>query len=143
MSFSNTVTTLLDSDDEYYEAQLARRHAEAETLLRQQEKKECLECQAHKEAKIAEQKKLKEEAQRKQKEEKLCWKEEECQRDLAHCLEADHITAVKQQWRKNWSKTFLLPPSPSSDEEMNLIDLSSLTKRQHLRYLPKETLKAC
>jgi len=62
MSFSNTVTALLDSDDERYEAQLARRCAEAEILFRQQEEKERLEHQAHKEAKIAEQKRLEEEA---------------------------------------------------------------------------------
>jgi len=62
MSFnSNLVVTLSDSDDECYEAQLARRHAEAETLLCQQEEKECLEHQAHKEVKIAEQKRLEEE----------------------------------------------------------------------------------
>jgi len=63
---------------------LARRRAEAEILLRQQEEKERLE-------------------------------------------------------RKNWMKTFLPPSSPPSDEEMNLIDLPPLTKRQRVRYLPQET----
>jgi len=55
MSFnSNSVAILSDSDDKRYEAQLARRCTEAETLFHQQEEKERLECQAHKEAKIAE-----------------------------------------------------------------------------------------
>jgi len=39
-------------------------------------------------------------------------------------------------------KTFLPPSFLPSDEEMNLIDLSPLTKRQHVRYLLKETLEA-
>jgi len=47
MSFKFTsITNLSDSDDELYEAELARRCAEAETLLRQQEEKERLERQA-------------------------------------------------------------------------------------------------
>jgi len=50
---------------------------------------------------------------------------------------------VEQQQCKNWAKTFLLPLSPPSNEEMNLIDLSPLTKRQYARYLPKKTLEAC
>jgi len=62
MSFKSTsIANLSDSDDELYEAELARRRAEAETLLQQQEEKECLERQARKEAKIAEQKQLEEE----------------------------------------------------------------------------------
>ena len=65
-------------------------------------------------------------------------KEEECQRDLAHCLEVDRVATVEQQWCKNWSKTFL-PSSPPSDEDMNLINLLPLTKRQHIRYLSQET----
>ena len=93
MSFKSTsITNLSDSDDELYEAELARRCTEAETLLRQQEKKERLECQAQKEAKIAEQKRLEEEAQS---------REEECQRELAHRLEADRVTTVEQQCCKN------------------------------------------
>jgi len=32
--------------------------------------------------------------------------------------------------------------SPYSKEDMNLIDLLPLTKRQHIQYLPKETLEA-
>ena len=43
--------------------------------------------------------------------------------------------------RKNWLKKMnleLLTSSPS-EEEMNLIDLPPLTKRQQVRYLPKET----
>ena len=63
MSFNSTsITNLSDSDDESYEAELARRRAEAETLLRQQEEKKCLEHQAHKEVKMAERKRLEEEA---------------------------------------------------------------------------------
>jgi len=57
MFFNSTlITNLSDSNDEFYKAELARRCAEAETLLRLQEEKECLERQAHKEVKMAEQK---------------------------------------------------------------------------------------
>jgi len=138
MSFNpNSVATFSNSDDEHYEAQLARRHAEAETLLCQQEEKEHLECQACKEAKIAEQKRLEEEAQSKE-EEELQWRKEECQRDLAHCLKMDYVAAPQRQRQKNWAKTFL-PPSTPPDEEMNLIDLPPLTKRQYVQYLLQET----
>ena len=72
MSFNSTsIVNLSDSDDESYEAELVRRRAETETLLWQQEEKECLEHQAHKEAKMAEQKRLEEEAQKKQEEEEI------------------------------------------------------------------------
>ena len=84
MSFNSTsIANLSDSDDESYKAELARRHAEAETLLRQQEEKEHLERQACKEVKMAEQKRLEEEAQKKQEEEETRQREEDCQRDLA------------------------------------------------------------
>jgi len=143
MSFNSTsIANLSDSDDESYEAGLARRHAEAETLLQQQEEKKRLERQAHKEAKAAEQKRLEEEVRKKQEEEETRWREEDRQRDLAKRLEVDHVAAVEQQRRKNWIKTFLLPSSPPSDEEMNLIDLPPLTKRQRVRYLPQETPEA-
>jgi len=92
--------------------------------------------------KIAEQKRLEKEAQRKQEEKEAQWKEKERQRDLAHHLEADHIAAVEQQRRKNWIKTFLPPSSPPSDEKMNLLNYLPLTKRQRVRYLPKETPEA-
>jgi len=144
MSFNSTsIVNLSDSDDESYKARLARRHAEAENLLRQQKEKKCLERQARKEAKIAERKRLEEEACKKQEEEETRWREEDCQRDLAKCLEVDRVTAMEQQWRKNWLKTFLPPSSPPSDKEMNLIDLPPLAKRQRVRYLPQETPEAC
>jgi len=140
MSFNSTsIVNLSDSDDKSYEAGLARRRAEAEILLRQQEEKEHLERQVRKEAKVAERKRLEEEARKKQEEEETRWREEDCQRDLAKCLEVDRVAAVEQQQRKNWMKTFLPPSSPPSDEEMNLIDLPPLTKRQRVRYLPQET----
>ena len=43
--------------------------------------------------------------------------------------------------RKNWLKKINSEPlvSPPSEEEMNLIDLPPLTKRQRVCYLPKET----
>jgi len=74
-----------DSDDERYEANLAKKRAEAEALLREQERKERAEHQARKEARIAEKARLEEEA-RKLAEEEQCWKQEEEQRqkDLAH-----------------------------------------------------------
>jgi len=47
MSFDPTSTAnLSNSNDEHYEAEIARRCAEIETLLRQQKEKEQLECQA-------------------------------------------------------------------------------------------------
>ena len=143
MSFNFTwIANFFDSDDESYEAGLARRHAEAETLLWQQEEKERLERQAHKKAKMAEQKRLEEEARKKQVEKETRQREEDRQRDLAKRLEADHVTGVEQQRHKNWLKTFLLPSSPPSDEEMNLINLSPLTKRQCVWYLLQENLEA-
>jgi len=139
MSFNSTsIANLSDSDDKSYKAELARRRAEAQALLRQQEEKERLERQARKEAKMAEQKRLEEEARKKQEEEETRRKEEERQRDLAHRLEVDRVAAMEQQQRKNWTKTFL-PSSPPSNEDMNLIDLLPLTKRQRIRYLPQET----
>ena len=72
----------------------------------------------------------------------MWWRKEKRQKNLAHCLKVNCVAAVEQQWYKNWAKSFLLPLSPSSDKEMNLIDLLSLTKRQRVRYLPKETLEA-
>jgi len=91
---------------------------------------------------MAERKRLEKEAQKKQEEEEIQRREEDRQRNLAKCLEADRVAAVEQQWRKNWMKTFLLPFSPPSNEEMNLIDLLPLTKRQYVRYLSQETPEA-
>jgi len=64
-------------------------------------------------------------------EEEQRWKQEEEQRqkDLAHCLEADRVATVEQQWRKNWMKTFQPLSSPPSNEVMNLLDYLPLTKR--------------
>ena len=59
---STSIANLSDSNDESYKAELARRCTEAETLLRQQKEKKCLEYQAHKETKMVEQKRLEEEA---------------------------------------------------------------------------------
>ena len=70
-------------------------------------------------------------------------REEEHQRELAHCLKANHVAAIEKQHCKNWTKTFLLPTTSPSDKEINLIDLLPLTKRQHVQYLPQETLEAC
>jgi len=138
----SSIGTFSDSDDERYEANLAKKRAEAEALLREQEQKERLERQARKEAKLAEQKRLEEELRRKQEEEEIRQREEQCQKDLAHRLEADCVAAVEQQRRKNWMKAFQPPSSPPSDEEMNLLDYPPLTKRQRVRYLPKETPEA-
>ena len=70
MSFKSTsIGNLSNSDNELYEAELARRHAEVKALLRQQKEKECLERQARKEVKIVEWKWLEKEVQRKQEEE--------------------------------------------------------------------------
>jgi len=121
---------------------LAKKRAEAEALLREQEQKERLERQARKEAKLAERKRLEEELWRKQEEEEIRQREEQRQKDLAHRLEADRVAAVEQQRRKNWMKAFQPPSSPPPNEEMNLLDYPPLTKRQRVRYLPKETPEA-
>ena len=63
MSFiSISIANFSNFNNKQYKAELARRCAEAETLLRQQEKKEWLECQAQRKAKLAEWKRLEEEA---------------------------------------------------------------------------------
>jgi len=132
-----------DSDDEHYEANLAKKRAEAEALLREQERKERAERQVRKEARIAEKARLEEEARKLAEEEQHQKQEEEqCQKDLAHRLEADRVAAVEQQRRKNWMNKFQPPSSPPSDEEMNLLDYPPLTKRQRVRYLLQETPEA-
>ena len=97
----SSIANLSDSDDERYEASLARKRAKAKTLLWEQEQKERLERQARKEAKLAERKRLEEEFWRKQEEEEVWRREEQRQRDLAHRLEADRVATVEQQRRKN------------------------------------------
>jgi len=97
----SSIANLSDSDDERYEASLARKRAEAEALLREQKQKEWLERQARKEVKLTERKRLEEEFWRKQEEEEVRQREEQRQKNLAHRLEADRVTAVEQQWRKN------------------------------------------
>jgi len=139
----SSTSNISDSDDERYEANLAKKHAEAEALLREQEQKNRLKRQVQKKAKLKERKRLEEEVQRKQEKEEFQCREEQHQRDLAHRLEADCIAAVEQQQRKNWMKTFHLPSSPPSNEEMNLLNYSPLTKRQRVQYLPQETPEAC
>jgi len=142
-SIVNTISNASDSDDERYEEELVRRCQEADHRLRLQEEQERAECQARKEARAAEKIRLEEEAwklveeEQRRKEEK-----EQCQKDLAHRLKADYVATVEQARRKNWMKTFLPPLSLPSNEEMNLINLPSLTKRQRVRYLPKETPEA-
>jgi len=138
----SSTSNISDSDDERYEANLAKKHAEAEALLREQEQKNRLKRQVQKKAKLKERKRLEEEVQRKQEKEEFQCREEQHQRDLAHRLEADCIATVEQQQRKNWMKTFHLPSSPPSNEEMNLLNYSPLTKRQRVQYLPQETPEA-
>jgi len=139
----SSLGNISDSDDERYEANLAKKRAEAEAFLREQERKERVERQARKEARIAEKARLEKEARKLAKEDQR-WKQEEEQRqkDLAYRLEADRVAAVEQQRHKNWMNKFQPPSSPPSDEEMNLLNYLPLTKRQHVRYLPQETPEA-
>ena len=51
---ATSIANFSNSDNERYEAELAKRHAEMEALLWEQEEKEQFECQARKEAKITE-----------------------------------------------------------------------------------------
>ena len=67
---------------------------------------------------------------RKEEKEETWKRKKKYQRDLVYHFEADCITAVEQQCHKNWTKTFLSPSNPPSNEEINLIDLLPLTKRQ-------------
>jgi len=127
-----------DSDDERYKQELIKRREEAEARLREEKERQQAEQRARKEARATEKRRQEEELRRRAEEEEAQRKEEERQRDLAHRLEADRVATVEQQRRKNWTKTFL-PSSPPSDEDMNLIDLPPLTKRQCIRYLPQET----
>jgi len=129
---TNTISNASDLDDEQYEKELVRRRQETDCYLCLQEEQERAERQARKEARATEKARLKEEAQ-KLAEEKQHRKEEEeqCLKDLAHQLKVDCVATVEQAHCKNWMKTFLLPPSLPSNEEMNLIDLLPLlsTKR--------------
>ena len=140
MSSHNTINsgTMSDSDDERYKQELIKRREEAEARLREEKERQQAEQRARKEARATEKRRQEEELRRRAEEEEAQRKEEERQRDLAHRLEADRVATVEQQRRKNWTKTFL-PSSPPSDEDMNLIDLPPLTKRQCIRYLPQET----
>jgi len=132
-----------DSDDECYEANLAKKRAEAEALLREQERKEWAERQARKQARIAEKARLEQKARKLAEEEQRRKQEkEQRQKDLAHRLEVDRVAAVEQQRHKNWMNKFQPPSSPPSNEEMNLLDYPPLTKRQRVRYLPQETPEA-
>jgi len=92
-----SIANLSDSDNECYEASLARKCVEAEAVLQEQEQKEWLKQQARKEAKLAEWKRLEEEFWRKQEEEEVRQREEQCQKDLAHQLEADRVATIEQQ----------------------------------------------
>jgi len=141
-----------DSDDKRYEQQLVKRREEAEARLREEEEQQRAERRARKEAKAvekrrqeeelqrqAEERRQKEEAERQMKAEEERWIQKEA--DDAFRQEADRQAAVVQMRRKNWLKKMNPEPlaSPPSEEEMNLIDLPPLTKRQRVRYLPKET----
>ena len=151
MSLQSNSALMSNSNDERYEQELEKRRQEAEAKFWEEEEQQWAEQRARKEARAAEKRRQEEElrkrveeeeVRRKAEEEETQRREEERQRDLAHQLEADRVAAVEQQWHKNWTKTFL-PSSPPSDEDMNLIDLPPLTKRQRIRYLPQETLEAC
>jgi len=157
MSSHITINTgnISDSDDERYEQELVKRREEAEARLQEEEEQQRAEQRARKEAKAAEKRRQEEELRRRAEEERRQKKkaerqmkaEEERQRqkeaDDAFCQEAERQAAVIQVWRKNWLKNMNPEPlaSPPSEEEMNLIDLLPLTKRQRVQYLPKETLE--
>ena len=138
MSSQSNSALMSDSNDEKYEQELEKRRQEAEAKLWEEEERQRAERKARKEARAAEKRRQEEELRRRAEEKETWRREEERQRDLAHRLEADRVATMEQQRRKNWMKTFL-PSSPPSDENMNLIDLPPLTKRQCIRYLPQET----
>jgi len=83
----SSLGNISDSDDELYEANLAKKRAEAKALFREQEQKEWEERQARKQARIVEKARLEEEAWKLAEEEQRQKQEEEQhQRDLAHRL---------------------------------------------------------
>ena len=155
MSSQSTINSgnMSDSDDEWYEQELVKRRQEAEARLREEEEQQRAERRARKEAKAAEKKRQEEELRRRAEEERRQKKETERQMkveeerrrqkeaDNALRQEADRQAAVIQVRRKNWLKKMNPEPVASlpSEEEMNLLDLPPLTKRQWVRYLPKET----
>jgi len=159
MSSQNIFTTapMLDSNDERYEQELVKRRQEAEARLQEEEEQQRAEWRARKEAKAAEKKRQEEELRRRAEEERRQKEEVERQMkaeeerrrqkevDNAFRKEADRQAAVVQVRRKNWLKKMNPEPlaSPPSEEEMNLIDLPPLTKRQRVHYLPKETPEQC
>jgi len=111
-----------------------------------------VEQRARKEAKAAEKRRQEKELRRRAEEERRQKEEAERQMkaekrriqketDDAFRQEADQQAAVVQMRQKNWLKKMNPEPlaSPPSEEEMNLINLPPLTKRQRVRYLPKET----
>jgi len=142
-----------DSDDERYEQQLVKRREEAEARFWEEEEQQLVERRARKEAKAAEKRRQEEELRRQVEEERRQKEEAERQMkaeeerriqkeaDDTFRQEADRQAVVVQMRRKNWLKKMNPEPlaSPLSEEEMNLIDLPPLTKRQRVRYLPKET----
>jgi len=158
MSSQYTINTALtsDSDDERYEQELVKRRQEAEAKLREEEEQQRAERRARKEARAAEKKRQEEELQRrieeerrqKEEAERQMKAEEECRRqkeaDDAFRQEADRQAAVVQARRKNWLKKMNPEPLASPPyEEMNLIDLPPLTKKQRICHLPKETPEQC
>jgi len=142
-----------DSDDERYEQELVKRREEAEARLQEEEEQQRAERKARKEARAAEQRRQEEELRRRAEEERRQKEEAERQMkaeeerrrqkeaDDAFRQEADRQAAVVQVWRNNWLKKMNPEPlaSPPRKEEMNLINLPPLTKRQRVHYLPKET----
>ena len=106
-----------------------------------------MEQRARKEARAVEKRRQKERLRRQVEEERQMKAEEEQQRqkeaDNAFCQKVDRQAAVVQVWRKNWLKKMNLEPlaSPPSKEKINLINLPPLTKRQRVRYFPKETVE--
>jgi len=142
-----------DSDNERYEQELVKQREETEARLQEEEEQQQAEQKARKEARVAEKRRQEEELRRRAEEkrrqkeevERQMKAEEERQKqkeaDDAFHQEVDQQVAVVQVRRKNWLKKINPEPlaSPPSKEEMNLIDLPPLTKRQRVRYLPKET----
>ena len=138
MLLQNTINSGLmsDSNDERYEQELVKQRQETEVRFWEEEEQQQAERRARKEAKVAEKRReeeercQKEEAKRQMKAEKEQRRQKEVD-DTFH-QEADRQAAVIQVQRKNWLKKMNLEllVSPLSKEEMNLINLLPLTKRQ-------------
>jgi len=135
MSSLNTINTAMTSDSDDKQAKAAEKKRQEEELRRRAEEKRQQKEEAERQMKAEEERQRQKEAEEERQRQK--------EADEAFHQEADRQAAIVQVRRKNWLKKMNpeLVASPPFEEEMNLINLPPLTKRQWVQYLPKETLE--